>query len=338
MANEFDLIKQYFQPLSAGLQHGDLGIGDDGAVLSVPAGHQLVVVTDTLVAGVHFPLETSAYDIAWKALAVNLSDLAAMGAKPGFFSLALTLPESDPLWLKEFARGLADLAEQFKIPLIGGDTTKGPLTVTVTAQGWVKSGSAVLRSGAKARDVICVTNTIGDGALGLKLVFNDFPEALSTSLTEKEKVYLLKALNCPLPQLNAVNLLKRFANCAIDISDGLIADLSHILEASNSIEAGKTLSAHLELQDMPLSSAMQKYIQAIEDWSLVLTGGDDYQLCFTVSENEIDQLLSEAYESNISITAIGRIEEGGGHQSIQLYQSGHPFSSGKIGSGYLHFK
>jgi thiamine-monophosphate kinase len=187
MSNEFELIKTFFKPLSKGLSEDELGIGDDGAVLNVPESSQLVVVTDTLVEGVHFPVKTDPYDIAWKALAVNLSDLAAMGAEPGFFSLSLTLPNAENEWLERFAKGLSDLASLHKIPLIGGDTTRGPLSVTITANGWVKAKGAVLRSGAQKGDVICVTQTIGDAAVGLSLAINQISEQQSAYIDIKGK-------------------------------------------------------------------------------------------------------------------------------------------------------
>jgi len=248
MASEFDLIKQYFEPLSSGLDKGETGIGDDGAVLNVPAGHQLVVVTDTLVNGVHFPENTSAYDVGWKALAVNLSDLAAMGAKPAFFSLALTLPESDDEWLQGFAQGLADLAKRFGIPLIGGDTTKGPLTVTVTAQGWVEKSAAIMRGNARQGELVCVTNTIGDAALGLKLEMNTLPENCKALFSDEERAFLLNSLDRPEPQLDFVEFLKNNASSAIDVSDGLLADLAHIIENSNSFSHEGKIAAKLNLE------------------------------------------------------------------------------------------
>lgn len=338
MASEFELIKSCFEPLSKGLSAEEIGIGDDGAVLSVPANHQLVVVTDTLVSGVHFPEDTPAYDIAWKALAVNLSDLAAMGARPGFYSLALTIPHNDQAWLNEFSAGLAALSEQYQIPLIGGDTTKGPLTVTVTAQGFVKTGQALKRSTAKNGDLICVTNTIGDGALGLKVALNNLPGLVEQALSIDEKQFLLKALNRPEPQLAMNELLNSVASSAIDISDGLLADLTHVLNSSSQClqklgQKDACLGAQIHLDKLPLSDAAQKYLQATGDWSAMLTGGDDYQLCFTIAESDLAKMQGLAKSLNLNVSVIGEVVG----TEVVLVKQGKPFNL-ESGTGYLHFR
>lgn len=347
MADEFGLIKQYFQPLSQGLSVDETGIGDDGAVLNIVPNHQLVVVTDTLVSGVHFPEETTAYDIGWKALAVNLSDLAAMGARPAFFSLALTLPDSCPEWLSEFAKGLSDLAQLYKVPLVGGDTTKGPLTVTVTAQGWVKHNEAIMRSGAEPNDLVYVTQNIGDAALGLKVALNMFPDISSQSMAEEDRLLVLRALNRPEPQLIAIELLKTFASSAIDISDGLVADLTHIIERS-SARSSQALFAEIQLEKIPVSKAVQRVIKEAEDWSMVLFGGDDYQLCFTVNPANQKQAEQFAKEAGVCITQIGEILSSaevksssetaatGSSQRVQVLENKKPFLL-KDRKGFLHF-
>ncbi len=343
MATEFDLIERYFKPLSAGLSEGDVGIGDDGAVLAVPENHQLVVATDTLVSGVHFPVETDAYDIAWKSLAVNLSDLAAMGATPAFFSLALTLPNQDEAWLEAFSKGLSDLAYHCYVRLVGGDTTKGPLTVTVTAHGWVPNGQAVYRSGAQVDDLICVTNTIGDGALGLKFVLKTLPDRILENYGVAEKEGVLKALNRPMPQLSMIDLLRKYATSAIDISDGLVADLEHVIKASNAFKSkSKDLSlvAQIDLEHIPLSKALKRYIELSSDWSTVLAGGDDYQLCFTVSPKNFESLRKVAEVIDVRITEIGRcnaVKES--NESVILCRSGVPLVLQDFleSKGYLHF-
>ncbi len=341
MALEFDLIETYFKPLSKGLSADEVGIGDDGAVLSVPENHQMVVVTDTLVCGVHFPLETSAYDIAWKSVAVNLSDLAAMGATPGGYSLGLTLPDNDQAWLKEFAGGLRAITEQFNIPLIGGDTTKGPLTLTVTAQGWVPCKQAILRSGAKNGDLVCVTETLGDGALGLKLTFNQLETIFSSQLSDIEKQKLLLALNRPMPQLAIAADLRGLVNSAIDISDGLLADLGHILEQTNGKQQNKNsdfigeLGAEIEIKQLPLSSGVGKYISKTDDWSLVVSGGDDYQLCMTVEPQNWSDLQKIAEQHGVKITQVGRVVE---RKGIHCLMSGKPVADDLIKrTGYSHF-
>lgn len=341
MALEFDLIETYFKPLSQGLSSEEVGIGDDGAVLSVPENHQMVVVTDTLVCGVHFPLETTAFDIAWKSVAVNLSDLAAMGATPGGYSLGLTLPNNDQAWLKEFADGLRAITEKFNIPLIGGDTTKGPLTLTVTAHGWVPNQQAILRSGAQVGDLICVTETLGDGALGLKLAANQLDESFSSKLSDNEKQDLLSALNHPLPQLAMAADLRGLVNSAIDISDGLLADLAHILEQTNAkqskLSAGLALEcgAQVELMQLPLSSGVEKYVTEMQDWSPILSGGDDYQLCLTVNPQNWPQLQQVAQKQTVRITQIGQVVE---QKGIHCLISGKPVADGMIETtGYSHF-
>lgn len=341
MASEFDLIKTYFSPLSNQLAADEIGIGDDGAVLNAPLNHQLVVVTDTLVCGVHFPEDATPYDIAWKSLAVNLSDLAAMGAKPGFFSLALTLPHNDSDWLQGFSEGLAAIAKQYSIPLIGGDTTKGPLTVSVTAQGWVEQEQAILRKTAKAKQQVWVTNTLGDAALGLKLALKQMPQELQNLFSEDEKAFLLKVLNRPQPQLEALALLKAYAKSAIDISDGFIADLTHILQQSSSqLELGNKLLADIELNNLPVSTAMQKYLQATDDWSGVLAGGDDYQVCFTAEQQDHDAILELAQKLGVSVSLCGEIslqqvDSATEESFIGLTKSGSAYQTNR--KGYLHF-
>lgn len=334
MAGEFELIKQYFKPLSSGLSESEVGIGDDGAVLNLPAGKQQVVVTDTMVCGIHFLEQASAYDLGWKVLAVNLSDLAAMGAEPAFFSLALTMPESDDEWLGEFARGLSDLANKYRISLIGGDTTKGPLTVTVTANGWVDSQKAVLRSGAQVGDVICVTNNIGDGALGLKVALDTLPASTIDGAPQDDLEGLLNALNRPEPQLSVSDLVKSYATSAIDISDGLLADLNHILEASRKQLNLIGLQAQIEVNKIPLSKLANQYVQLADDWSPVLAGGDDYQLCFTIKKKDLETFIHEALAKGVKVSAIGKVMEG--EQGVKLLKGGKSFSSDNL-KGYLHF-
>ena len=312
MSQEFELIDQYFLPLSQNLMTDEVGIGDDGAVMTPPANHQLVVVTDTMVEGVHFPIDTLPQDIAWKAVAVNLSDLAAMGAKPGFISLALTLPENEQAWLHSFSAGLAAVCSQYQAPLIGGDTTKGPLCITVTAHGWVERGGALLRSGAQAGDIIAISGVIGDAGLGLKFALNPLLESEQACLNDVDIQSCLTALNRPNPQLELGQLLQQHACSAIDISDGLLADLSHILEQSNKrlgLQAENAMGAELDLDALPLSSAMQKWIEKTNEWQLPLSAGDDYQLCFTVKPENWVQLKALSESLGLSIHKVGHVTE-----------------------------
>jgi thiamine-monophosphate kinase len=300
MTHEFDLIRTFFKPLSQ-VATQDIGIGDDGAVLSCPLGQQLVVVTDTMVEGVHFPLNTLPEDIGWKALAVNLSDLAAMGARPAFFSLALSLPESKnhQAWLKAFSSGLRHLAEAHRVPLIGGDTTRSDrLTVTVTAHGWVPAGQALRRSGARPGDGLYVSGYIGDGALGLM--------AVNEALDAGTYAGALQKLNRPEPRVALGGLLVGLASSAIDVSDGLLADIAHLLGASQ-------CGCEVDVSAVPYSQAMQSYLaQNAQAWSLPLTGGDDYELCFTVPAEKEALLKERALHLNLPITEIGRITAGTG--------------------------
>lgn len=311
---EFDLIERYFKPLGLITRPGDVSIGDDGALLTPPAGHQMVVVTDTLVSGVHFLPHANPYDIGWKALAVNLSDLAAMGASPACYSLALTLPNQDEVWLTAFAQGLKACAGG-RLPLIGGDTTRGALTITITAQGWVPSGQALLRSGAQPGDDIYVSGFIGDAGAGLELA-----KAGAVGLSGKHQV-LLDKLNRPDPRLALGKALRGVANSAIDISDGLLADLQHILQASN-------VGAALRLADVPIRDEVKQW--AGKDVLKPLCAGDDYELCFTVSPEQRHLLEEISSQLGLSLYRIGQILSSPG-----LVMDGIPQTQG--GLGYQHF-
>lgn len=287
---EFDIIEHYFKPLSRSTRPGDLAIGDDGALITPPPNSQLVVVTDTLVSGVHFPIHASAYDIGWKALAVNLSDLAAMGAQPAFYSLALTLPQASQAWLADFAGGLADCAKPYNVPLIGGDTTRGSLCISVTAQGWVEQGKALLRGGAKVGDDIYVSGMIGEAGLGLSLALAEqAPRNAAEQLA-------LQRLNRPQARVELGLALVGLANSAIDISDGLLADLSHILRASN-------LGANLHSAQLALSDAVKHWAQG--DNLKALQAGDDYELCFTAPKNQRASIANLAARLNLPLHLIG---------------------------------
>lgn len=315
---EFDVIRRFFLPLSHGLARdsADLAIGDDGALITPPPNHQLVVVTDTLVAGVHFPLATSAYDIGWKALAVNLSDLAAMGAQPAFYSLALTLPQVDQAWLTDFSQGLADCAQPYRLLLIGGDTTRGPLTVTVTAQGWVPHGQALLRSGAQVGDCVYVSEWMGEAGLGLSLAL---AEQIPTNVGE---TCALARLNRPVARVALGIGLRGLATSAIDISDGLLADLTHVLTAS---KVGATLTTDL----MPVSETVKSW--AAEQPLKPLTAGDDYELCFTAPPDQQTRIEQLADQLNLKITRIGEVTLQPG-----LVIDGEKINPSKL--GFDHFK
>ncbi len=287
MRTEFNLIDKYFTRPAT---QADLGVGDDAALVRVAEGNQLVISTDMSVVGTHFFADAAPYDIGWKSLAVNVSDMAAMGASPKWATLAIALPEIDENWLAEFSRGVFACADEFKIDLIGGDTTKGSLNISVTIMGEVPIGKALKRSGAQAGDDIWVSGTLGSAALGLAHL--------------QEKVQLtnalaicLKALNTPSPQAALGLALRGIATSCIDVSDGLLADLGHILKASN-------LGAIVDLEKIPCIGLLKNNLDKPEFQTYILAGGDDYELCFTAppSKREVINLLSK--QLNISITCI----------------------------------
>lgn len=281
--NEFDLIRTYFA--SQGLARDDVAvsIGDDAAVINIPAGMQQVVTTDVLVAGTHFLPGANPDSVGYKSLAINFSDLAAMGAIPTGFMLSLSLPEVNAAWLEGFRDGMFRLANEYKAQLVGGDTVRGPLAVSVQAYGLVPEGEALLRCGAKPRDRIYVTGVLGDAALAL---LNQRDEVW---LEEKDQQAVFDRLSYPKPRLSEAVALRGVASSCIDVSDGLLADLGHILEASG-------VGARIVLDRLPLSAAYRRYFDQSHDWDLAIAGGDDYELCFTVpvaNELTVERLKSQ---------------------------------------------
>ncbi|WP_027858986.1 thiamine-phosphate kinase [Marinobacterium jannaschii] len=264
---EFELIRRYFV---TGQQHDSvaLGIGDDCALLLPPAGEQLAVSIDTLVEGTHFLPGTDPAFIARRLLGAATSDLAAMGAQPAWLTLALTLPHSDPLWLEPFAATLAQQAREYGLVLVGGDTTRGPLALSAQVHGFVPPGQALTRRGAKPGDLVCVTGTLGDSRAGLETLLRD--EADSAAIS-----HLRQRFYQPEPRLSTGIALRGIATSCIDISDGLSSDLSHILQQS-------ACGARLEAAALPLSDALQHYteLNKARDWAL--SGGEDFELCFTL--------------------------------------------------------
>lgn len=308
--SEFDLIELIRSRCA--IQRADvrLGIGDDAAVLAPPSGHELVVCTDTLVSGVHFPASTSAADIGWKSLAVNLSDLAAMGATPAWALLALTLPNADRDFVDAFCDGLAELAAQHHVSLIGGDTTRGPLTITVTALGFVPTGKAVCRDGAQVGDEVHVTGVLGDAAAGLQ-VMNGRPYAVDregSSAAELRKSLLTK-LNRPQPLIAAGLALRGVASACIDVSDGLLADLGHVAAAS-------AVAIEIESSYVPASAALATLYGNDDRIALQLAGGDDYELAFTVAPSRCAALTADLARIGCGSTRIGRVVAGSGVRAL----------------------
>lgn len=311
---EFDLIARIRQRVAT-RDDVVLGIGDDAAVLRVPAGRELVVAMDTLNAGVHFPAETAPADIGWKALAVNLSDLAAMAAEPAWCTLSLSLPQADQAWLDAFLDGFLGLTALHGVALVGGDTTRGPLSVCVTVHGLVEPGRALRRDGARVGDTVWVSGTLGDAAGALA----QWREGAAMD------GFLRERLNRPTPRLALLPAL-RLAHAGIDVSDGLLADLGHVCAASGA-------GALVEVDALPASEALRANFDAETRRRLQAAGGDDYELCFTAPDAAREAILREAADAGVAVTAIGRVVEGEGVRARRA--DGSPWQSTR--DGYDHF-
>lgn len=317
--SEFNIIEQYFSHITSSREDVILGIGDDCALLAPPPEMQLAVSMDTLVAGRHFLPDADPAAVGHKSLAVNLSDLAAMGADPAWVTLAITLPEPDENWLSGFARGFSKLAQSHAIQLVGGDTTRGPLSVTLQVHGFVEPDKALRRQGAQPGDGIYLTGSLGDAALALKLQSGNF-------LLAGDTAQLFIRLDRPEPRVAQGLLLAGLASAAIDLSDGLLADLGHICKASGT-------AARIRCDRLPLSARVSEYVAASGDWQLPVTGGDDYELCFTVPP-ALEQTVEEKFRAaGFDLSRIGRIEPG--NRIIVLQQDGREL--GFQSSGFDHF-
>lgn len=312
-AGEFDLIAR-IRARVATRADVVLGIGDDAALLAPPPGRQLVVTADTLNDGVHFPRGTSPADVGWKALAVNLSDLASMGAEPAWCTLSLSLPQSDPAWIEGFLDGFLDLAGQHDIALVGGDTTRGPLSIAVTAMGLVEPGRALRRDGARVGDEVWVTGTLGDAAGGLALL-------------GREPVPALRArLDRPTPRVDAGRVLAGIATACVDLSDGLLADLGHVCARSH-------VAAHIDVDALPASAALREAFGEADRIALQASGGDDYELCFTAPADAGADIGAVSAQLGLRFTRIGRIVAGEGVHPVDA--KSQPWSSPR--RGYDHF-
>ncbi|MCU7932287.1 MAG: thiamine-phosphate kinase [Candidatus Thiodiazotropha sp. (ex Codakia rugifera)] len=301
---EFNLIKDYFSALTPARSDVQLGIGDDAALLQIPQDKVLAVSIDTLVSGIHFYPDVSPESLGHKALAVNLSDLAAMGAQPAWVTLALTLPEVDEPWISAFCGGFAKLANGYGVQLVGGDTTLGPLSITVQVHGFVPVGEGLRRSGAQVGDDIYVTGCLGDAALALYHIES------GGAVDVLDRAYLKRRLERPEPRVEAGLALRQMATSAIDISDGLLADLTHILQSSG-------VGACLELEKIPLSRSVADSLRIEDDWTRVVAGGDDYELCFTLPEVHRMQISELENQLGLPITRIGYIEEKAGLRCVK---------------------
>lgn len=304
---EFDLIDRFFsRPAGAGPARSDVivGVGDDAAVLRVPEGTDLVVAVDTVVAGRHFPPESDARSIGHRALAVNLSDMAAMGATPAWATLALTLPSADAGWLARFSDGLMTLARAHEVALVGGDTTAGPLTVSIQIMGFVARGTALRRGGAQPGDVLAVTGTLGDAGAGLALVtggltvpHRDAGRAAAAELVER--------FEYAAPRVRFGAAARGIASAAMDLSDGLAGDLPKLAQASG-------LAAHVDVGRLPLSAALRALVPVARAREWALAAGDDYELLLAVSPARFEDLSEAARGLNLTLTAIGELRPGSG--------------------------
>ena len=316
---EFQLIERYFR--SCGAQRADvaLGLGDDAALLTPPPGRLLVAATDTIVEGVHFPPGSPPASIGHRALAVNLSDLAAMGACPAWALLALTLPRTEEAWLGEFAAGLGRLARAHEVALVGGDTTSGPLTVTVQLLGHVPPGSALRRAGGRAGDLLFVSGTPGDAAAGLAL------EQGRLLADGAARAYLRERFLLPTPRVALGERLRGHASACIDVSDGLLGDVGKLAAASQ-------VGAQLEFEQLPLSEALREVLGEDEARMRALSGGDDYELCFAVPPHKVPGLLAELPPQRWGYTRIGELRASAG-AVVMRAGTVMEFSH----SGYQHF-
>ena len=313
--SEFDIIEQVFKARALTRDNVICGIGDDGAITEVPSGQQLVVSTDTLISGVHFFPDADPFDIGYKSLAVNLSDMAAMAAEPLWFTLALTLPDNSINWAQTYANGLFALANQYNVALIGGNMSRGPLSITITIMGTVPSGQALKRSGARAGDDIYVTGQLGMAAFALAAVKDKTAPPLAC----------LNRLNRPEPRVEAGIAIRNSANAGIDISDGLAADLSHLLKASK-------VGARIELAAIPLSAELLKLDEDTR-CKYALCSGDDYELCFTAPVQN-RQLIEQAMQrAACQFSRIGQIASETGVHWMNANGTNRKLS----GSGYRHF-
>jgi thiamine-monophosphate kinase len=323
---EFDIIRTYFKDLTH--QKGvEKGIGDDAALVKASSEHNnhLVVATDTLIEGVHFPNTAGALDIAQRAMCVNLSDLAAMGAVPRWFTLGLTLPINlaQPEWLGQFSAGLKIIADQYDCALIGGDTTRGPLSVNITMLGEVPLQEAMCRDGASIGDIVYVTGFLGDGAAALK---NELEKPQPSDVFRSSE-RLFNRFYRPTPRIKEGLEIRSIATACIDISDGLVADLEHLCRSSNT-------SANVSIENLPVHPEVKKhYPEQYSDFALF--GGDDYELCFTVPESK-NLVMGELIESrSVNAVPIGKIIKSNGSGSRVLL-NGRACNSKK--TGYKHFE
>lgn len=317
MTSEFNLIERFFtKPAPQAV----LGVGDDAALMAVSPNMELAVSTDMLVSGTHFFHDADPRKLGWKALAVNVSDMAAMGAQPRWATLAIALPRADASWLAAFAGGFFACAKEFGIDLVGGDTTRGPLNLSVTIFGEIPRDQALRRSGARPDDDIWVSGTLGGAALALNALQG------KVEIAEDDVNVCRHLLDTPQPRVELGLALRGIATSALDISDGLLGDLGHILERSS-------VGAELCFDALPLHPVLEPFLA--EEWAqrCLLSGGDDYELCFTAPRARHDAIKALEDKLGVKLSRIGKITAGSGLQLLDV--AGHPMT--KPGSGYDHF-
>jgi thiamine-monophosphate kinase len=325
---EFELIRRFFmrdaKACGAGAEAGViLGIGDDAAVLALPPGTELIAAVDTIVEGRHFPQGTDARSIGHRALAVNLSDLAAMGATPAWATLALTLPSADAAWLTRFSAGLLELADEYGVALVGGDTTQGPLTVSVQVLGHVPRGTALRRSGASDGDLLAVTGTLGDAGAGL--AFSAASTAAKSGPASPDAAALVQRFDYPTPRVRFGLAARGIASAAMDLSDGLLGDLPKLAQASG-------LAARVAVERLPLSEAMRAAVNLAQAREWALAAGDDYELLLAVPPARWTDLEAAAARLNLRLTAVGELRGGVG---VTWSLDGRDFLP--VSRGYEHF-
>lgn len=317
MSSEFSLIQRFFtKPAPQAV----LGVGDDAALMAVSPNTELAVSTDMLVSGTHFFPDTDPRKLGWKTLAVNISDMAAMGANPRWATLALSLPRADEVWLSAFASGFFACAKEFEVDLVGGDTTRGPLNLAVTIFGEVVRGQALRRDGAKPGDEIWISGTLGGAALSLKALQGD------VALEPEQLDSCRRLLDQPQPRVALGIALRGIATAALDISDGLLGDLEHILERSD-------VGAEICFDALPAHPALEPLLAETWAQQCVLAGGDDYELCFTAAHAQHDAIKVLEESLGLKLTRIGRITAETGLQLLDA--SGQPMQTTK--GGYDHF-
>ncbi len=316
---EFQIIEQYFAGQGPMRKDVILGIGDDCALVQPAEDKVIVISCDTFAEGTHFLSDMPAADIGFKSLAVNLSDLAAMGAEPAWMTLALTLPEIDEEWLKQYCEGLYEIAEYYNISLVGGDTTRGAKSITITVNGQTPESMALKRSGANVGDWIYVTGTVGDSALGLDILLGN------RQVESESKEYLIGRHYRPTPRVLAGQSLRGVASSAIDLSDGLSSDIQHVLKASE-------VGAVINVDQLPLSKALVSSVGQEQGIEYALSGGEDYELLFTVPDAKVGALTASLSHAGVKYTKVGQITAG---RELVLSFDGKTYISQQ--HGFKHF-